>query len=123
VTTELREMTALDRRFVVPTWALGARWKGLTKQERFARVDRMLEAGARVVVLANDVTVHAWAAGQNGVLFYAYVPPELRGEGLARQVITKLLWGYPETIPITHPWPWASERFRFAHQPRMRTAA
>lgn len=119
--TDLRGMTASDRRFVAPTWALGAKWKGLTKDERFARVDRTLAHGCRVVVLGNGPTVHAWAAGAGGSLFYVYVPPELRREGLARQVIVALLGSYSDSIQITHPWPWSSERFRFA--PRMRTAA
>lgn len=116
-------MTASDRRFVVPTWAQGARWRGLSKDERFARVDRTLAAGCRVVVLANGPTVHAWAAGADGKLFYAYVPPELRGEGLGRRVITSLLGAYPDVVHITHPWPRASERFRLVTSARVRTAA
>jgi len=116
-------MTASDRRFVVPTWAQGARWSGLSKHERFARVDGHLAKGCRVVVLANGPTVHAWAAGAAGRLYYAYVPPELRGEGLGRRVITALLGGYPDVIHITHPWPRASDRFRLASQSRQRTAA
>ena len=125
-------MTALDRRFVVPTWAQGAKWRGLSKHERFARVDRALDADARayaglpvcrVVVLASGPTVHAWAAGAGGILFFAYVPPELRGEGLGRRVITALLGGYPDVIQTIHPWPRASERFRHVQSTRMRTAA
>jgi len=127
-------MTAGDRRFVVPTWALGAKWRGLTKDERFRRVDLLLaDEGTRVVVLAAGATVHAWAAGIGTRLHYAYVPPELRRKQciergdppaeLGRQVITKLLGGYPDVIQITHPWPWSSERFRFTPPPRMRTAA
>lgn len=118
-------MSASDRRFVAPTWALGAKWKGLTKDERFRRVDRILDdEGTRVVVLAVGRTVHAWAAGIGTRLLYVYVPPELRGEGLARRVITELIGGYPDVIQITHPWPYASERFRFPRiEPRMRKAA
>lgn len=120
--TALREMTASDRRFVVPTWANGARWRRLTRPERFARVDSII-GRCRVVVLANGATVHAWAAGAGGKLWYAYVPPELRGEGLARRVVTELLGGYPDVIPITHPWPYASQRYVLASQVPARSAA
>lgn len=110
-----RIMTIRDRRYVVPTWAEGSRYQGLRKSERFALVDRVLsEIGARVVCLVtNDITVHAWAAGGPDVLHYVYVPPELRGEGLARRVITELFDGYPDHIDVTHPWPRASTRFRY----------
>ena len=95
--TELREMTASDRRFVVPTWALGAPWRGLTKQERFVRVDKLLSVqGARVVCLVTGETVQAWAACNGRELLYAYVPPELREHGLARRLITHLFGGYPD---------------------------
>lgn len=124
MTLALRAMTASDRRFVVPTWAYGAKWKGLSLNEKFARVDGILaEEGTRVVCLAGGSTVHAWASGIGTRLHYAYVPPDLRGEGLARKVITELLGGYPEVIDITHPWPFASDRFRLVGGGPKRKAA
>lgn len=99
-------MTARDRRYVVPTWAQSSHYDGLPKAARFRLVDRVLDDGARVVCLATDErTVHAWAAGAVDVLHYVYVPPELRGEGLARRAISALLGSYPERITVTHPWP------------------
>jgi len=106
-----RAMTPTDRRYVVPTWAQSASYEGLAKPKRFELVDRILDAGATCIVLANDRTVHAWACGSDGVLHYAYVPPELRGKGLARRLISLVLGSYPERIPITHSWPFASTRY------------
>jgi len=118
-----REMTERDRRYVVPTWGHGSRYDGMAKRDRFALIDRILDGGARVVCLATDErTVHAWACGDADVLHYVYVPPELRGEGLARRAITALMGDYPERIHVTHEWPRASRRFRFAPY-RLRTAA
>ena len=125
----VREMTARDRRYVVPTWARSSRYDGLRLPERFALVDRILDGGARCVVLAtDDRTVHAWACADTyeGVrkwspdgefpllLHYAYVPPELRGNGLARRLITELLGEYPDRIHVTHEWPRVSSRFRLS---------
>lgn len=132
MTLALRAMTETDRRFVVPTWAYGAKWKGLSLCEKFARVDSILaDEGTRVVCLAGGSTVHAWAAGIGSRLHYAYVPAwtevdgmrePLRRLGLARKVITELLGGYPEVIDITHPWPFASERFRLVSAPKRKAA-
>ncbi len=119
-----REMTDKDRRYVVPTWAQSSRYKGLAKHERFALVDRLLDSGTSVLVLATGTTVHAWAAGLGDVLHYVYCPPELRGEGLARRAITELIGRYPERIRVTHAWPRESSRFVYEpHHPSMRIAA
>lgn len=118
-----REMTASDRRFVVPTWALSSTYDGLTKPERFKLVDRILDSGARCIVLAQDVTVHAWACGTGDTLHYAYVPPELRGHGLAARVMALALGGYPLRIHVTHEWPGASRRFVFTPHLLHREAA
>ncbi len=110
----LRAMTPRDRRYVVPTWACSSRYDGLRKRGRFALVDRALDDGTPVVCLASDdLTVHAWACGESGTLHYVYVPPELRGNGLARRVITAVLGSYPERINTTHEWPRPSSRFRY----------
>jgi GNAT superfamily N-acetyltransferase len=108
-----REMTASDRRFVVPTWALSSRYDGFSKPARFRLVDRVLDARARCIVLAEDATVHAWACGSEDALHYVYVPPELRGHGIAAKLIALVLGSYAERINVTHPWPRASSRFRY----------
>ncbi len=118
-----RAMTDTDRRYVVPTWALSAKYGGLERRDRFRLVDRLLDEGAPCIVLAHGSTVHAWACGAGDALHYAYVPPELRGKGLARRVISHVLGGYADCINVTHEWPGASRRFRFAPHLLHREAA
>ena len=93
--SDLRDMLPTDRGFVVDSWAKSARrkWKALTKDERYARAARLVDA-SRVVVLggANGV-VHAWAAASDGKLLYVYVAKKLRGFGLARKVTDAALSG------------------------------
>lgn len=118
-----------DRRFIVPTWVRSlASFRRIAPMGKHWRaVDRVLDAhDTRVMVLASDSaarTIHAWAAATGEVLHYAYVPPELRREGLARSCITSLLGGYPERIGITHAWPFTSPRFVWQSHPLLRTAA
>lgn len=110
-----RPMNASDRRFVAPTWALSSTYDGLSKPARFRLVDRMLDSGAPVIVLAEGPTVHAWACGEADTLHYVYVPPDLRGHGLhlGARCIALVLGGYPEHINVTHEWPRESARFVF----------
>ena len=109
-----------DRRFVVPTWARS--WHRSPKRRDYESIDRILnEPSTRVLVLASDAasrTIHAWVAGTTDALHYVYVPMELRGNGVARDLITKLLGGYPDAIHITRAWPFESTRFHL-----LRTAA
>ncbi len=115
-------MQPSDRAYIASTWARGSRY-GLRTREAFRFVNHLLDI-ANVVVLANGRTVHAWAAGNSSdVLHYVYVPPELRGNGLAKHAITELLGDYPERIYVTHPWPRESSRFRYLPQLISRTAA
>lgn len=89
-----REMTASDRRYVVPTWARN----GMTGPDRMAKVDAILDAGARVVVLASGPTVHTFAAARGDELLFVYVPFALRGLRLARRTVTELLGDYPADV-------------------------
>ena len=112
-----------DRRFIVPTWvrSLASLERRAPQGRDWRAVDRILDtAGTEVQVLVTGNAIHAWAAGTSSLVHYAYVPPELRREGLARRCITALLGGYPERIAITTAWPFASARYCL--QP-MRTAA
>lgn len=108
-----REMAASDRPFVVSTWGNSSSYKGMRRRQRFALVDRVLDAGAPVIVLANGPTIHAWACGRDGVLHFAYLPPELRGKGLGAKAIALAVGGYFERINVTHEWPGESRRFRY----------
>lgn len=95
-------MTASDRRFVVPTWALSARFpRGLSNAERRTRVDRILSRnGVRVVCIVTGNTVHAWVAGESlrgrRWLLHAYASPDVRSNGLTHQAIVELFGGYPD---------------------------
>ena len=129
----LRAMRPEDRRFVVPTWvrSLAASRRGEQRRRTlrvyWGVVDRVLDApGTRVVVMASDGaarTLHAWACATGDVLHYAYVPPELRHEGLARQAITAVLGSYPEHVATSHAWPFESARFRRQDHHLLRQAA
>lgn len=128
-----RPMRPEDRRFVVPTWvrSLAHTRRGEERTATLRRywdiVDRILDAPAtRVMVLASDEaarTLHAWAAATGDVLHYAYVPPELRAQGFARQVITSALGSYPAHITTSHDWPFASTRFERRPHRLLRNAA
>lgn len=113
-----RAMLPGDRRFIVPTWVRSLAFqrrgdhRARTLKRYWSIVDRVLDDRAtRVEVLTAGSAIHAWAAVTGDVLQYAYVPPELRGHGLARRCITAALGGYPDVIPVTHAWPFAGERF------------
>lgn len=119
-----REMTARDRRFVVPTWVHGSAYD-IPIARRWRLVDRLLDSGrTRVIVLAtNDITVHAWAAASDGVLHFAYVPPELRRKGMASKAIALALGEYPFDIRTSHLWPYDTERFRLSKRAERRVYA
>jgi GNAT superfamily N-acetyltransferase len=120
--TPIVTMLPVHRAYVACTWARGQRY-GLRTREAFRFVNRVIEGGADIVCLANDETVHAWAASGPDVLHYVYVPPELRRKGFARRLITSLLGEYPERINVTHRWPFESSRFRFNQNLLLRAAA
>lgn len=116
----VRAAVPSDRRLVVSTWvesfAAAAPWsKRLAKRAHWDVVDRVLDGGARVVVLGHDGgAAHAWACGEGPTLHYAYVPASMRGHGVARRLITALFDGeYPTNIDCSHPWPRHSSRFRW----------
>lgn len=125
-----RPLAASDRRFVVPTWVQAVshgpqQCRRLLRATYGLAVDRILDApdtrGAVVCSEAKPDVIHAYAvASTDGVLHFAYVPPELRGQGLARQVISAVLGGYPERITVSHPWPWQSPRFAWDYRPLAR---
>ena len=105
-------MAPEHRAYVVSTWARGQRY-GLRTRQAFAFVNTLLDTAPSVKVAARGRCVHAWACGDGDVLHYVYVPPELRGHGLARRLITELFGEYPEHVDCSHPWPRESARFRF----------
>lgn len=114
-------MLDAHRGSVCSTWARGQRL-GIRTGPAFRLVNRILDT-ARVVVLASGPTVHAWACGDEGMLHYAYVPPELRERGMARELVTALLGDYPERVRVTHPWPFTSDRYQFVPHALLEAAA
>ncbi len=103
-----REMTRIDRPYVVNTWGNNASYPGLKRREVFALADKLLDAYpiVRTVCLVTGDTVHAWACGEGErTLHYVYVPDKLRHRGLARRAITLLFGDYPRRIDVTHEWP------------------
>lgn len=109
------------RGYVCSTWARGQRL-GLRTGPAFRLVNRIIDAST-VLVIAAGPTVHAWACGDGDVLHYAYVPPELRERGMARELITALLGSYPERIRVTHPWPVKSDRYQYVPHGLLEAAA
>ena len=90
-----------------------ARERASLKERLFPRVIGTVKRCDIVVLTSptHPTVIHGWAAGKKGVLQYVYVPRELRGNGLARALITELLGSYPERITTSRPWPYASPRF------------
>jgi hypothetical protein len=104
-------MAPQHRGYVCSTWARGQRL-GIRTGPAFRLVNRIIDT-SRVMVLASGPTVHAWACASDDALMYAYAPPELRRQGMVRQLVTALFESYPERVRVTHPWPFASERFKY----------
>jgi ribosomal protein S18 acetylase RimI-like enzyme len=107
----LRAGVPNDRRLIVPTWAQSfvSPWsRKLTARHHSRLVDALLDRPrVRVVVAYASVpeAIQAWACGEQSTLHYVYVPPELRGHGIARRLIRECLGEYPEHGDATHPWP------------------
>jgi hypothetical protein len=114
-------MQQAHRGYVCSTWANGQRL-GIRTRPAFRLVNRIIDV-ARVVVIAQGPTVHAWACADDDVLMYAYVPPELRRRGVARKLVTSLFGDYPQRVRVAHPWPFASERFQYVPHALLEAAA
>ena len=93
-------MTDSDRAYVVSTWGHEARIPGVARRDRFKQIDAVLDGGARVVVLAEGPTVHAWAAARGSDVLFVYVPFLLRGHRLARRAVIALIDGYPDAVAV-----------------------
>ena len=103
-----RAMATSDRGFVVSTWLRSAKEHARVSRDVFwahhgRLVDRLLGDSETIVACSAERTsaVHAWACVGHGQLHWAYVPPELRHQGIARALIGVALGGYPKRIEIT----------------------
>ena len=123
----LRDMVPGDIAYVCQTWERNYRPSAGVSDVVYAReqhrlINRILAAPSTTVVIAcsPDVTstIHGWACGDADRLHYAYVPLALRGKGLARAMISRLLGAYPQRIEVTSRFHNGNEaRTRFVHNP------
>lgn len=94
---EFREPTVLDAPFIISSWVMTAPkpagapvgpWR-----RNMRRVCGEMLAKARVVIACDrnhEGTIHAWAAGVPGCVFWAFARPELRGYGIGRALMQKV---------------------------------
>jgi GNAT superfamily N-acetyltransferase len=54
----------------------------------------------------DEFTIHAWVCGSPGVLHYVYVPPDLRGKGIAGALIRHVCG---HKFQYGRPWPFRKE--------------
>lgn len=108
VTLPLTQAGLQHRNFILATWVksfqpLLRKWLGdanLLSQES-AQAETLWEQ-TWIVTSEDGFTVHAWVAGVPGVLHYVYVPPDLRGKGIARALIRHVCG---HTFQYGRPWP------------------
>lgn len=126
--TVIREARDTDMPWILGTWVGShkSRLPGRRRHElaRFrAHVNAILASRPVLAVMSSGPmldTLHAWAcATPHEMLWYAYVPRELEGNGLARAVIAAAFGnfanagGYADVIPCGYRWPYPSKRFIF----------
>lgn len=82
-----------------------------------ARAEKWWEK-ARVVTSKDDpYTIHAWICGSNshgGHLFYVYVPPNLRGNGIAKALVEKYVG---QEYSVSLPWPNQPHQHKVTYYP------
>ena len=117
----IRDAMPEDLNYIMGTW-LGSHLSNFPGRNR-ASARRSFQAYSKTLLLSapkisvmvsgRDV-LHAWAMAEPGkMLHFAYVPKDLWGNGLGRQVITAAFGSYPERIACSYRWPYASSRFVF----------
>lgn len=114
----LRPMQAEDRGFVASTWVQSYKDAPVPKAflEGHARVVDVLLARCAALVLCHreDTSIlSGWVCGSPSVLHYVYVPHDLRGNLLAKAMVSAAMGGYPALIPTSHKWPHHTARFAF----------
>lgn len=112
VTLPLTQAGPQHKSFILATWVKSyqsvlRKWLGAENLREFSAMEaKQAETlwGRTCIVGApdDDFVVHAWVCGSPGRLDYVYVPPELRGKGVARALIHHVC-GY--TFEYGRPWP------------------
>lgn len=116
----VRALEQGDRGFVAKNWgrsvwAAGGIEIGKDSFDHWHRalVDALLARSD--VALACSTTrpsvLYGFAVGEPGYLHYTYIVQELRGRGVARELITAACGGYPDVLETSHPWPVRGRRF------------
>jgi GNAT superfamily N-acetyltransferase len=109
ITLPVQASTLTHRNFILATWVKSylptlRKWLGDSKALTLAEAScaETLWEQTLIVTSEDGFTVHAWVAGQPGVLHYVYVPPDLRGKGIARALIQHVCG---HTFEYGRPWP------------------
>lgn len=100
-----------ERAMVFATWirsykdvATGA---GVCPSTYFLEQDRVISRLFSLTHIAFRAeapsVIHGWVCGRPGVLHYAYVRPDIRRCGLARQMVDEVCGG---SLDYTHRWPY-----------------
>lgn len=104
----LRPAKVTDRAFVFATWMRSYRQtQHLVEYESYhrgqvRRVERLWDRARIICREPSPDTIHGWVCGDTGLLHYVYVPPDLRGRGLAREVVRAVCG---PKLEFTHRWP------------------
>ncbi len=109
LTLPVRKVTQEHRSYVLATWVKSylpmlRKWLGFKDSGGGEAKQAELHWEDSYVVTSpdDDFTVHAWVNGGPGLLRYVYVPPDLRGKGIARALIAHVC-GSP--YQYGKPWP------------------
>lgn len=108
----VRPYSSADMPYVRSTWERCYRprivshvSKRVFQEHHIEIIGRLLKGCVTIVACDPKVpeSITAWACGAPGsTLHYAYVPLNLRGNGIARELIRHVLGGYPSRINVTH---------------------
>lgn len=110
VTLPLTQAGPQHRNFILSTWVKSylpflRKWLGPNSegpQSEAAQAETLWERTLVCGAENDEFTVHAWVCGEPGILHYVYVPPELRGKGIAGALIRHQCG---HTFQYGRPWP------------------
>jgi len=120
----IRQATPQDKAFILSTWirsyaqavrrtrvAVGTESIQSIPQEVYLREEPIIAESLWMQCLvvgsssaSDEYTIHAWVCGSSGKLYHCYVPPELRGKGIAKALISHLCG---TTLQYARPWPFS----------------
>lgn len=110
VTLPLTRAGLHHRNYILSTWLKSyipviRKWLGKDAPLRYEQeaAETLWEQTWIVTSEEDEFTIHAWVAGVPGVLHYVYVPPDLRGKGIARALIRHACG---HTFSYGRPWPY-----------------